>query len=101
MASGMGASAVTGANVADPLSDDDHDVYSDSTAPTVGVEEDTKSVFPHDRIRFNLNSAAFGKQPGNVLANSNLLPVNGIPVSASFFAESEKAALLPQGRAIV
>lgn len=99
IASGVGASAVTGATVSDPLSDDDHDVYYGSDAPTLGDETQTKSVSPPDRIRFSLNG--FGKQSGNVLANSNLLPVNGLPISASFFAESEKAALLPQARAIV
>jgi len=90
---------VTDAMASDPLSDDDddYDVYG---GPTFDAPKEERTVERHDRIRFDLASA-FSKPAGNVLADSNLLPLDGTPVAASFFADNENASLLPQGRAVV
>jgi hypothetical protein len=86
--------------VADPLSDDDYDVYghgSEHAHPTAeGTEESTG---PPNRLKFNL-SGACAKGHGNVLAEARLLPTAAdVPVvSASFVRNehSEVAPLLPQ-----
>ena len=84
--------AITNATV--DYSDDDEDVYAASVVPVSAPEPPVPS-----RVVFDL-SAAKPAATGNVLQMHRLLPVEGVPVVASFVkhAEHESAPLLPQER---
>ena len=84
------ATALSDSAVVDAVySDDDYDVYgfeSDAKPAEAGIEG--------GRVRFDL-SGAYPRERSNVLAEAQLLPVIGTPVSASFCVDNEKAMLLP------
>jgi len=75
-------------------------IFDDDDASDESEEEtamDEAVAAPIERVKFDLSSALSANP--NVLATSNLLPVQGVPVVSAAFC-AERSSLVPQSRAL-